>query len=129
MKTCHVCNCECEDYAELCPICGADLNNEKIDNTEEPEEKVIEKPVLLASFEDVVSAEILRDILNENGIPNSSGAFGDEGGMRVTFGGVFVAEEIYVDNCDFEKADKLYREFLESETEFVFDDEIYDEEI
>ena len=25
MKICHVCKAECEDFAELCPVCGADL--------------------------------------------------------------------------------------------------------
>ena len=38
--------------------------------------------------------------------------------MKVVVGGGFVAEEIYVDSCDFEKAEELYKEFLESETEF-----------
>ncbi len=128
MKICHVCKCECEDNAELCPICGAYLTSdtEVIDNEEE---KIIENPVLLASIDDVVSAEILRDILNENGIPNSSSDAGESGTMRVTFGGGFIAEEIYVDSCDFEKADELYREFLESEEEFIFDDAEFEEEI
>ena len=128
MKICHVCKCECEDYAELCPICGADLT--VISNEEEAvEEKVIENPVLLATLDDVVSAEILRDILNSNGIPNS-GSESDEGAMKVLFGGAFVAEEIYVDSSDFEKADELYKEFLESESEFdgEFFDEDYSEE-
>lgn len=128
MKICHVCKCECEDYAELCPICGADLT--VISNEEEAvEEKVIENPVLLATLDDVVSAEILRDILNSNGIPNS-GSESDEGAMKVLFGGAFVAEEIYVDSSDFEKADGLYKEFLESESEFdgEFFDEDYSEE-
>ena len=39
MKICHVCNCECEDNAELCPICGADLTV-KSEEKEEIEEKV-----------------------------------------------------------------------------------------
>ena len=84
---------------------------------EEIEEKVIERPVLLATLDDIVSAEILRDILNSNGIPNSGSESGD-GAMKVAFGGAFVAEEIYVDSCDFEKAEELYQEFLNSEVEF-----------
>ena len=127
MKVCHVCKCECEDYAELCPVCGAYLTS-GTELAETAEEKFIEKPVLLASIDDVVSAEILRDILNENGIPNSSSETGENGAMRVTFGGGFIAEEIYVDSCDFEKAEKLYREFLESEEEFIFDDADFEEE-
>lgn len=129
MKICHVCKCECEDYAELCPICGADLtvNNEV---EEAVEERVIERPVLLATIDDVVSAEILRDILNSNGIPNS-GSESSDGTMKVVFGGSFVAEEIYVDSCDFVKAEELYNQFLESESEFdgeFFDDEFTEEE-
>ena len=127
MKICHVCKCECEDNAELCPVCGAYLTSDT-EEIETTEEKIIENPVLLASIDDVVSAEILRDILNENGIPNSSSETGENSAMRVTFGGGFIAEEIYVDSCDFEKADKLYREFLESEAEFAFDDADFEEE-
>ncbi len=127
MKICHVCKCECEDKVELCPVCGAYLTSEA-ETIETEEEKIIENPVLLASIDDVVSAEILRDILNENGIPNSSSETGENGAMRVTFGGGFIAEEIYVDSCDFEKAEKLYREFLESEEEFDFDDADFEEE-
>ncbi len=116
MRICHVCKCECGDYAELCHLCGADLTV-SIEENESVEEKVIERPVLLATLDDVVSAEILRDILNSNGIPNSGSESGD-GAMKVAFGGAFVAEEIYVDSCDFEKAEELYQEFLNSEVEF-----------
>ena len=51
----------------------------------EIEEKVIERPVLLATLDDIVSAEILRDILNSNSIPNS-GSESSEGAMKVVFG-------------------------------------------
>lgn len=129
MKICHVCKYECEDSAELCPKCGADLTAVEEDN-EPIDEKVIERPVLLATLDDIVSAEILRDILNENGIPNS-GSEADGAAMKVVFGGGFVAEEIYVDSCDFEAAEALYKEFLESESEFeeeFIDEEFYEEE-
>ncbi len=119
MKICHVCNAQCDDTAELCPVCGADLIAV---NDEATEEKVIENPVLLATLDDFVSAEILRDILNENGIPNSGSSNDEEGIVKVTFGGAFVAEEVFVDSSDFEKAEELYKEFLASE-EFVFEDE------
>ena len=62
MKVCHVCKAECDDTAELCPVCGADLTAE-ITEEEEKEEKVINNPVLLATLDDVVSAEILKDCL------------------------------------------------------------------
>ena len=45
MKVCHVCKAECDDAAELCPVCGADLTAE-ITEEEEKEEKVINTPVL-----------------------------------------------------------------------------------
>jgi len=34
MKKCHVCNAVCEDFAELCPICGADLSTIDIELTD-----------------------------------------------------------------------------------------------
>ena len=62
MKVCHVCKAECDDAAELCPVCGADLTAE-IAAEKEKEEKIINTPVLLATLDDVVSAEILKDLL------------------------------------------------------------------
>lgn len=133
MKICHVCKAECEDFAELCPICGADLSGTEEEKEQEnfsAEEIVIKNPVLLASFEDVVSAEIFKDILQDNGIP-FSGNEEDGSSMRVVFGGGLVSEEIYVDNSDFEKANSLYEEFLESEPEFdgEFFEEDFEEEV
>lgn len=125
MKICHVCYFECKDDAELCPICGADLTGEE-EETAEFGEKVLKEPVLLATMEDVVSAEIFRDILKENSIPYSCDTSATEGAMQVLFGGSFVTENIYVDKCDFEKADELYSEFLENEPQF--DGEFFAEE-
>ena len=127
MKTCHVCNAVCEDYAELCPVCGADLTyttseNEEI-NTEIDE---ISNPVLLATIEDVVSAEIFGDILTDNGVLFSSSDEAENGGMKVVFGGGFASVDIYVDEKQFEIAEKLYEEFLESENSF--DEEFFIEE-
>ena len=125
MKNCHVCNFECEDNAELCPICGADLNF--VPNEEE--EVVVIEPVLLGSFDDVVLAEIFCDILIENKIPFSKGEEG-EVTMKVLFGGGFVAVDIYVDKKDFDKANELYLEFLNNKPEFedFFDEELEEEE-
>ena len=53
MKVCHVCKAECDDAAELCPVCGADLTAE-IAAEEEKEEKIINTPVLLATLDDVM---------------------------------------------------------------------------
>lgn len=128
MKHCHVCKTECEDSAELCPLCGADLSRE-IEETEkaESEKTEINDPVLLATFEDIVSSEIFRDILTENGILYSCDG---EDTMRVTFGGGFVSQDIFVDASDLAQAEQLYNEFLDSEVSFdgEFDEEFFEEE-
>lgn len=116
MKTCHVCNAVCEDNAELCPVCGADLALFEEEKTEEIKE--ITEPVLVATISDVVSAEIFKDVLRDSGILFSCDDEEESGGMRVVFGGGFAATDIYVDNSDFEAAKELYEEFLKSETEF-----------
>ena len=134
MKTCHVRGFACENDAENCIVCGAELKTfeayeQDLKEKEEIEEKVIERPVLLATLDDIVSAEILRDILNSNSIPNS-GCESSEGAMKVVFGGGFVAEEIYVADADLEKANELYEEFLNTEIEFDDDfSEDFGEEI
>ena len=112
MKICHVCKAECEDNAEFCPVCNANL--ETADNTEE---YIVENPILVASFEDFVSAEIFMDILNENGIEFTC----DQPEIRVTFGGGLVANNIFVDEKNFEEAKKLYDDFSQSES--IFDGE------
>ena len=124
MKICHVCKAECEENAELCPVCGADLTVNTMDETAETEEIILNKPVLLASLDDVVSSEILKDLLSENGIPFSCDTE-DEGTLKVTFGGSFSADDIYVDEGDFERANQIYEEFLNSEPEF--DEDFFDE--
>ncbi len=126
MKNCHVCNLACEDDVELCPICGAYLlgNEQKEEEENKADEKI--EPVLLATFADVVSAEIFKDILTDNKIPYSD----SEESMRVVFGGGFSSEELYVDKKDFDSAKALYEEFLKSEAEFQaqFDEEFYEEQ-
>ena len=123
MKICHVCKAECEENAELCPVCGADLTVNTMEETAETEEIILNKPVLLASLDDVVSSEILKDLLSENGIPFSCDTE-DEGTLKVTFGGSFSADDIYVDEGDFERANQIYEDFLNSEPEF--DEDFFD---
>ena len=124
MKICHVCSAECEDNAELCPVCGADLTLERQEEAIQAEEIVLNKPVLLATLDDVVSAEILRDLLTENNIPFSCDSE-DEGTLKVTFGGSFISDDIYVDESDLEKANQIYEDFLNSEP--TFDEEFFDD--
>ena len=122
MKNCHVCNQLCDDSAELCPICGADISGdgERKENESQVETKI--EPVLLTTFEDLVSAEIFKDVLNDNKIPYSD----SDDAMKVVFGGGFSAEEIYVDKTDFDKARELLEEFLASEV--VFNEDFIEEE-
>lgn len=123
MKICHVCSAECEDTAELCPVCGADLTVEP--DQEEDGAVTLDNPVLVATVEDVVTAEIFKDMLRDNGIPFTCGEL-DDGTMKVTFGGSFVADDIYVDDSDFERASEIYDELLNSEPEF--DESFFEEE-
>ena len=118
MKICHVCGIECDDSQEVCLVCGADLTESEpvLDENGQVE---INEPVLVATFEDVVSSEIYRDILTDNGIPYSMG--NDEGAIVVMFGGGFSVDEIYVDKRDFEKAEALYNDFMENQPEFEDD--------
>ena len=124
MKICHVCAAECSDDAELCPVCGAELT---VDNDEKSDDIILENPVLAASVEDVVTAEIYRDILRENGIPFTCDEENDEGTMRVVFGGGFVAVDIYVAEEILEEAQRIYDEVLNAEPQFS--DEDFEEEI
>lgn len=127
MIICHVCNTECEDGTELCPVCGAELILEETEQSPKEDEipVLIKNPVLAACVEDVVTAEIYRDILKENGIPFTCDTNGDGEALKVVFGGSFVAEDIYVDESNLERAQQLYEEVLNSEP--VFDENDFDE--
>lgn len=122
MKLCHVCSKECEDIAELCPVCGAVLRDISEGN-EGPNE--ILNPVLAVTVEDVVSAEIFSDLLKDNNIPFYCD--GDDV-MQVTFGGSFISRDFYVNEENLEKAQELYEELLASEENFEFLED-FDEEI
>lgn len=120
MKICHVCGAETEDNSELCPKCGAQLKSQEeiqceINAAEAEKKAIINNPVLAASVGDMVTAEIYCDVLDENGISYS---YDDEGSVRVSFGGGFVAFDIYVDESDLERARELYEQVLESESQY-----------
>ena len=130
MKECHVCLYMCDDSDEICPICGAELRDapeksEEAASTSEEREVSINNPVLAASADSPVTAEIFKDILAENGIPYSADEQGDI--MHTGFGGSYFAVDIYVDEKDVEAAKKLYRNLTENE--FSFEDfEDFDED-
>ena len=124
MITCHVCKAECEDGMELCPLCGAELRTE-VEETAQEENDIINNPTLLCSFDDVISAEIFKDILKENNIPFSGSSEIGDNSIQVLFGGGFVAEDVYVSENDLEKANELLDEFNSQEIEF--DEEFFDD--
>lgn len=140
MKNCHVCGFACENDAEICTLCGAELKTfeayeQEMKDAEErkaqeaaEEALIIKQPVLAASVENVVTAEIYKDVLRDNGIHFTCDESDDA--MQIVFGGGFTAVEIYVNETDLEKAQELYAEVENSQTEFDdfdgFDD--FDEE-
>ena len=115
----------CEDDAVLCPICGAELTAapEEAANGEPQEAKtnddgVIKNPVLAASADSPVTAEIFKDILSENKIAYSVDEKGDF--LHTGFGGGFFAIDVYVDEENLETAKEIYKNLTENE--FPFDD-------
>lgn len=128
MKNCHVCGFACENDAEICSLCGAELKTFEAYEQEmkEAEERkaqeaaeealIIKQPVLAASVENVVTAEIYKDVLRDNGIHFTCDESDDA--MQIVFGGGFTAVEIYVNETDLEKAQELYAEVENSQTEF-----------
>ena len=135
MKTCHVCGFACEDNAENCLICGAELKTfeayeQELKEKEELEAKkaaeealIIKKPVLAASVDNVVAAEIYKDVLRDNGINFTCDESDDA--MQIVFGGGFNAQEIYVNESDLEIAQELYENVVSAQMNFgdeEFDD-------
>lgn len=128
MKNCHVCGFACENDAEICTLCGAELKTfeayeQEMKDAEErkaqeaaEEALIIKQPVLAASVENVVTAEIYKDVLRDNGIHFTCDESDDA--MQIVFGGGFTAVEIYVNETDLEKAQELYAEVENSQTEF-----------
>lgn len=128
MKNCHVCGFECENDAEVCPLCGAELKTfelyeQELKEVQELEQKkaaeealVIKNPVLAVSVENVVLAEIYKDVLRDNGIHFTCDESDDS--MQIVFGGGFSAVEIYVNEEDLEKAQQLYDEVENAQTDF-----------
>lgn len=115
MIICHVCGAECEDTAELCPFCGAQLSKGEVEEKTDAVNE-IKNPVLAASIDDPVTADIFGEVLTDAGIPFSSG---DDGSvMHVGFGGSFFAVDVYVDEENLQRAQELYNEVKASEPQF-----------
>ena len=117
MRECHVCLYMCDDDAELCPLCGAELKEKETEQAEEVSElEPITNPVLAASADSPVTAEIFTDILSENGIAYSIDEKGDF--LHSGFGGGFFAVDIYVDEKNLDIAKELYKNLTENQLQF-----------
>lgn len=130
MKICHVCAFACEDDAELCPICGAELINENEsvnEDTEDIEDAVIviENPELVQSIDDPVLAEVFCDALKENGILFTSDEPDLSASMHIGFGGFYTQINIYVDKADLDRANEIF-DSIEIE-EPSFDEDFFEE--
>ena len=139
MKNCHVCGFECENDAEVCLVCGAELKTfeayeQELKEAEELEAKkaaeealIVKNPVLAASVDNVVAAEIYKDVLRDNNIVFTCDE--SEDAMQIVFGGGFSAQEIYVNEKDLEIAQQLYETVVNAEMEFGDEDfEEFEEE-
>ena len=128
MKKCHVCGFECENDAENCIICGAELKTfeEYERQLREAEEEaarealIVKKPVLAAAVDNIVAAEIYKDVLRDNGIVFTCDE--SEDAMQIVFGGGFTVQEIYVNEKDLEGAQQLYETVVSAEMEFCDQD-------
>ena len=132
MKNCHVCGFECENDAEVCLVCGAELitfeaYEQELKEAEELEAKkaaeealIVKNPVLAASVDNVVAAEIYKDVLRDNNIVFTCDE--SEDAMQIVFGGGFSAQEIYVNEKDLEIAQQLYETVVNAEMEFGDED-------
>lgn len=137
MKTCHVCGFACENDAENCIVCGAELKTfeayeQDLKEKEELEAKkaaeeamIIKNPVLAASVDNVVAAEIFKDVLRDNNINFTCDE--SEDAMQIVFGGGFNAQEIYVNECDLEIAQQLYENVVNAQMNFEDDFEGFDD--
>lgn len=136
MKNCHVCGFACENDLEICPLCGAELKTfeeyeKELQQAQEraaaaaaEEALIVKKPVLAVSVDNIVVAEIYKDVLRDNGIHFTC----DESeSMQIVFGGSFNAVSIYVNEVDLEKAKQLYEEVENSQTDFGDEFEGFDD--
>ncbi len=126
MKNCHVCGFACDDAAELCALCGAELATfeayaKQLEETiDETEEAAVSQPVLAVSVSNIVTAEIYKDVLKDNNIPFTCDERDES--LHIVFGGGFTAVDIYVAEENLDIAQRLYDEVANAEPEFDEDD-------
>lgn len=75
------------------------------------------EPMIAAVIENTVDSEIYQDILRENGIPFICRQRGAGGYLKILTGGFLIADNIYVKECDFEKAKGLYDAYFGNRAE------------
>ncbi len=125
MKRCHVCGAECEKDAESCAVCGAELctfaeYEAQLLKKQKIEKKKNAKPVFAVTVDNVVTAEIFKDVLKENEI--SFAVSDEEENMRVAFGGNLYSVDFYVEEENLDKAIALYDEIFDATSEFCDED-------
>lgn len=128
MKICHVCGFSCDNDADICTLCGAELKTfeayekelqvaqEKAAQQAAQDALVVKQPVLAATVDNVVAAEIYKDVLRDNGIIFTCDE--NEDAMQIVFGGGFSAQKIYVNECDLEIAQQLYENVVSAQLDF-----------
>ena len=137
MKTCHVCGFDCENDAENCIVCGAELKTfeayeQELREREEQQAKkaaqealIIKNPVLAATVDNVVAAEIYKDVLRDSNINFTCDE--NEDAMQIVFGGGFNAQKIYVNESDLEIAQQLYENVVNAQMDFEDDFDGFDD--
>ncbi|MBR3969379.1 MAG: hypothetical protein IKJ93_07300 [Clostridia bacterium] len=137
MKTCHVCGFDCENDAENCTVCGAELKTfeayeQELREREEQQAKkaaqealIIKNPVLAATVDNVVAAEIYKDVLRDSNINFTCDE--NEDAMQIVFGGGFNAQKIYVNESDLEIAQQLYENVVNAQMDFEDDFDGFDD--
>ena len=74
-------------------------------------------PVLVAVIENTTESEIFQDILRENNIPFICRQDGAGAYLKVLAGGLLVADSIYVEGNNLQRAKELYEVYLKTEVE------------
>jgi len=111
MAFCPNCEAEYREGFTVCPDCNAELVAQLT-----PENKVHDssegEPVPLQSFKSSAEAELVQDLLNQNGIRSFV-----EGGEFAVIPGSFSQEVIVmVDERDLERAVEIYEAYFDAES-------------
>ncbi len=120
---CMSCHKEYAEGVRECPNCNQDL-------IEIPEEgiEVFEamKPVKVTSVTNSIEANMIMDLLQNNGIPCIKKDNGPGGYMNLYYGFSVYGEDIYVDERDYQKANSIIEELRpdeNSEQDILMDDQ------